>query len=63
MISDESTVSEMPIKPGLEGDLLMELIPLDGSDPEDVKVVLNPTEKLKNGMVVRVKETEEEEKQ
>ena len=63
MISDESTIIEMPIKPGLEGDLLMELIPLDGSDPEDGKVVLNPTENLKNGMLVRAKETEEEEKQ
>ena len=41
----------------------MELIPLDDSDPEDGKVVLNPTEKLKNGMSVRVQETEEEEKQ
>jgi len=63
MISDENSLIEMPIRPGMEGDLLMELIPLDGSDPENEKFVLNPTENLNDGMAVRIKEIEEEEKQ
>jgi len=63
LISDENRVKETPIKAGMEGDLLTEIIPLDGSNPENEKVVLNPRENLKDGMAVRIKSGKEEEKQ
>jgi HlyD family secretion protein len=59
LLSDENVLEEMPIKSGMEGDLLMELIPLDGSKIENKRAVLNPTESLKDGMKVRIKDAEE----
>jgi HlyD family secretion protein len=59
LLSDENVLEEMPIKSGMEGDLLMELIPLDGSNIENKRAVLNPTESLKDGMKVRIKDAEE----
>jgi HlyD family secretion protein len=59
LLSDDNVLEEVPIKAGMEGDLLMELIPLDGSKIENKRAVLNPTENLKDGMKVRTEDSQE----
>ncbi|MBK5252696.1 MAG: efflux RND transporter periplasmic adaptor subunit [Peptostreptococcaceae bacterium] len=60
LLLDDNLLEEVPIKSGMEGDLLMEIIPLDGSKLENKRAVLNPTENLKDGMKVRTNDAQEE---
>ena len=60
LLSEENEIEEVAIKSGMEGDLLMEIIPLEEAEVENKRVVLNPTENLKVGMKVRIKDMEEE---
>jgi len=60
LISEDNKLKEVEIKTGMEGDLLMEIIPLDGSELENKRVVLNPTENIEEGMRVRIKDPSEE---
>ena len=54
LVGADEVLQEMPIRTGMEGDLYMEMEPLDGGDPEGMEAVLNPTENLSEGMTVRV---------
>lgn len=53
LLGEKNTLKEIPIKTGMEGDLLTELIPIEESELEGRKAVLNPTENLTEGMAVR----------
>lgn len=54
LVGEDEVLQEMPVRTGMEGDLYMEMEPLDGADPEGMEAVLNPTENLSEGMTVRV---------